>query len=286
MNFDYEVVVVGSGTAGLTAATRLSRAGQRALVLERDLFGGNLQHTGVIVDYPDVPEGTTGADLAGKLLEQATSSGATVEQGDVSAIELFSKSRWAACTDGRGFSCAVVILAVGTHFTRLGLPNEEKFRGRGVVDCTPCDAGFFVDRDVVVYGSHDYAVRDERYLTSVGSRVTRLEPERVRIEAIVGSDRVEGLDVLDIATRTARRLPTDGLFVRTGTEPATSGFVETLDLDSAGFIVTGEHQETSARHVLACGDARSGSTPQIRCAIADGVRAAEQALLELRQQRI
>jgi thioredoxin reductase (NADPH) len=277
MNFDYGVVVVGSGPAGLTAATQLSANGHRTLVLERDLFGGNLQHTGQIDDYSEFPQGILGADLAGKLIEQATSSGATIEHGDVSAIELFSRSRWVACSDGRGFSCAVVILASGTHYIRLGLANEEKFRGRGVVDCTPCDAGFFVDRDVVVYGSHNYARRDAKYLADLGCRVTMLLPERVRIDAIVGDDRLEALALMDLATSASEKLPAQGLFIRTGMEPSTAAFADTLDLDEQGYVLTNDELETSAPHVLACGDVRAGATPKLSSAVADGARAATRA---------
>src|SRR5437667_5993553 len=206
MALDFDVVIVGSGPAGLTAGLHLSRAGHRALVLEKELYGGNLQHTGQIDDYPGCPDGIVGAQLAGQMLEQATASGVTLDQGECTGVELFSRSRWVACSDGRGFSCGVVILACGTHYTRLGLANEENLRGRGVVDCTPCDAGFFVNRDVVVYGSNDYALRDARYLAELGARVTLLSPDDVhirdlrfrahhgvRLAAIVGNDRGEGV---------------------------------------------------------------------------------------------
>jgi thioredoxin reductase (NADPH) len=277
MAFDYDVVIVGSGPAGLAAGVHLCRAGHRALVLEKELYGGNLQHTTQIDDYPGFPNGITGAQLAGEMLDQATASGVKLEQGEVSGVEIFSKSRWVACSDGRAFSCGVVILACGTHYTKLGLANEEKFRGRGVVDCTPCDAGFFVDRDVVVYGSHEYALRDARYLADLGARVTLLSPEDVRLDAIVGSDRVEGVVYSVAATGTQHHLRAHGVFIRIGTEPSSDGLDEIVELDPAQHVITNAQLETSAPYVLACGDVRSGAQRTIAAAIDDGARAAARA---------
>jgi thioredoxin reductase (NADPH) len=272
--FDYDVVIVGSGPAGLTAGLHLSRAGRRALVLEKDLFGGNLQHTVEIDDYPGYPDGITGADLAGCMLEQAISSGVTVEQGEVGDIELFSRSRWVACTDGRGFSCGIVILAVGTHYTKLGIPNEEKFRGRGVVDCTPCDGGFFVGRDVVVYGSTDHAQRDAKYLSDLGARVRILAPDDARLEAILGTDRVEGIRYSVKTTGAHQEAAVQGVLVRVGIQPATQFLDNSVERDAGGYVLTNSQLETSARFVLACGDARAGSTACIAAAVGEGAVAA------------
>jgi thioredoxin reductase (NADPH) len=277
MAFDYDVVIVGSGPAGLTAGLHLTRAGCRTLVLERDLFGGNLQHTGQIDDYPGFPTGIAGAQLAGQMIDQATANGVVLEQGEVSGVELFSRSRWVACDDGRGFSCGVVILACGTHYTRLGLPNEDKFRGRGVVDCTPCDGGFFVDRDVVVYGSTDFALRDVAYLSEVGARVTRLAPESTRLEAILGTDRVEAVEYTLLADGAREHLPTYGVLIRVGTQPSTDGLEDVVELDATRHIVTNSQLDTSAPCVLACGDVRAGATPCIAAAVGEGASAAARA---------
>jgi thioredoxin reductase (NADPH) len=300
LTFDHDVVIVGGGPAGLTAGLHLSRAGLRAIVLEKELFGGSLQHTDHIADYPGFPNGISGAQLAAQIIEQATTNGVTLEQADVSGVELFSRSRWVACSDGRGFSCRVVILAAGTHYTRLGLDNEERFRGRGVVDCTPCDGGFFVDREVVVYGSTDYALRDALYLAELGGRVTVLAPEAelqagpslrdrarahgaisvrqgVRLEAILGSDRVEGVVCATLDGERREQLRADGVLVRIGTEPSTHMLVDTVDLDANGYVVVDPDLRTSARFVLACGDIRSGSHPSVSAAVGDGALAAAKA---------
>jgi thioredoxin reductase (NADPH) len=290
MAFDFDVVIVGSGPAGLTAGLHLSRASHRALVLEKELYGGNLQHTGRIDDYPGYPDGIAGAQLAGQMIDEATASGVTLEQGQVSGVENFSKSRWVACSDGRGFSCGVVILACGTHYTKLGLPNEDKLRGRGVVDCTPCDAGFFVGQDVVVYGSNDYALRDALYLFEQGARVTLLSPDNVltrdfrvrahrgvRLDAIVGSDRVEGVRFSKPAIGAQEYLPVSGVLIRVGTEPSTDGLEDVVELDSTRHVITNAQLETSTPYVLACGEVRSGTQQRIAVAIDEGARAAARA---------
>jgi thioredoxin reductase (NADPH) len=163
------------------------------------------------------------------------------------------------------------------HYTRLGLANEAKLRGRGVVDCTPCDAGFFVDRDVVVYGSTDYALRDARYLGALGARVTLLSPDKVRLDAIVGSDRVEGVRYSVLATGALESLPAAGVLIRIGTEPSTDGLDDVVELDAAHHVITNARLETSAPYVLACGDVRSGARQTIAIAVGEGVAAAARA---------
>jgi thioredoxin reductase (NADPH) len=296
--FDYDVVIVGGGPAGLTAGLHLSRAGHKTLLLEKELYGGSLQHTDTVDDYPGFPEGITGAQLAAQMIDHATTSGLALDQADVTSVEVFSRSRYVACADGRGFSCGVVILAGGLRFRSLGLPQEETFRGRGVIDCTPCDSGFFVDRPVVIVGSTDFAVRDAIHLTSVGARVTLLAdtPElqatprwrsrldatdgitvhfSARVDSIVGSDRLESIEYSTGASQD--RLSAAGLAVRIGTEPATAWLEDVVDLTTDQRIVVNACLETSARYVLAAGDIRGGARPTVASAVGDGANAAARA---------
>jgi thioredoxin reductase (NADPH) len=296
--FDYDVVIVGGGPAGLTAGLHLSRAGRKTLLLEKELYGGSLQHTDFIDDYPGFPDGITGAQLASQMIEHASASGLTLDQADVTGVELFSRSRYVACSDGRGFSCGVVIIAGGLRFRTLGLPAEETFRGRGVIDCTPCDSGFFVDRPVVIVGSTDFAVRDAVHLASVGAHVTLLSDSAelhastrwqtrlgeangvtikyaTRVESIVGSDRVEAVEVASDANR--ERLPTVGIAVRLGTEPATAWLEDVVDLAADRRVVVNACLETSGRFVLAAGDIRHGAHSTIAAAVGDGANAAARA---------
>lgn len=288
---DYKVVIVGGGPAGLTAALHLAQAGHSTVVLERDLFGGNLQHTARIDDYSAYPDGITGANLAAAMIEQATAAGVVLEQAEVSGLELFSRSRWVACADGRGFSCKVVILAGGTRYQHLGLPNEDRLRGRGVIDCTPCDGGFFVGEPVAVYGSSHYARLDATYLSNLGAKVTLLAPETdvppaegvdvrggVQLLGILGEERVDGIVYTDTATRTEEKLAVRGVAIRTSSVPNTEALSEVVDCDADGRIVVDADLATSAPYVLACGDIRTGSLGGVASAVADGTRAARAAI--------
>ena len=269
----------------------LARAGHPTLILERELWGGNLQHVARIDDYPAYPEGVTGAQLAAELIEAATSAGAKLEQAEVSGLELFSRSRWVACSDGRGFSCKVVILAGGTRYQSLGLPNEERLRGRGVIDCTPCDGGFFVHQPVAVYGSNRYAVQDAAYLAELGANVMLLAPEtdvphvsgrrpsRLACElvGIVGDERVEAIVCADLATRAEEQLAVRGVAIRTASVPNSVAVSDVVDCDPDGYVTTDADLATSAAFVLACGDIRGGGIRGVASAVEEAARAAAHA---------
>jgi thioredoxin reductase (NADPH) len=267
-NLDYDVIIVGSGPSGLTAGASLARAGRRTLVLERDVYGGALQHISSIRDYSAYPDGISGADLASALLERATDAGVKLEQAEVNGVEVFSRSRFVATTEGRGFSCGVVIVASGCRFISLGLPAEARLRGRGVIDCTPCDAGFYVGKPVVVVGSGEYAERDARYFLEVGAQVRQLPS----VDAILGDERVEGVRYL------AEQVPAAGIAVRIGTEPNTEWLADLLELDADGRVPVNARMQTEAPFVLAIGDLRNGSSQTVGGAVADGDAAARRAM--------
>jgi thioredoxin reductase (NADPH) len=291
--FDYDVIVVGSGPAGLTAGSHLAQAGHRVLVLERDVYGGALQHVDRIDDFDAFPEGISGADLASQLLDRATADGVTLDQADVSGVEVFSRSRWVACSDGRGFSCGVVIISGGARFRSLGLPAEQRLRGRGIIDCTPCDAGFYSGKPVVVVGSDDYAVRDAAHLTSMGARVTllseadRLTTERklhdvdvrlgAHVESIVGDERVERVTFSAGSLQEVQEVVASGIAVRIGLEPNTDWLADLVELDSEGRVPVDARADTELRFVLAAGDIRSATSLTVQGAVADGRAAAVRA---------
>jgi len=265
---DYDVVVVGSGPAGLSAGSALGRGGYRTLVLERDVYGGALQHIDRIDDYARYPSGISGADLASALLDQASTDSVKLDQADVTGVEVFTRSRFVASSEGRGYSCSVVILAGGSRFRRLGLPAEERLRGRGVIDCTPCDAAFYVGKPVVVVGASDYAERDARYFSSIGANVQRLPS----LEAIVGEDCVERV------IHAGQEMPVAGVAIRIGIQPNTEWLADLLELDPEDLVPVNHEFETALRFVLAAGDLRAGSPCTVAAAIADGQAAAARAI--------
>jgi thioredoxin reductase (NADPH) len=234
------------------------------------------------------------------MAEEAAGSGLRLMQAEVNGIEVFSSTRWVGCDDGSGYSAAVVIVAAGSRFKKLGVPGEELLRGRGVIECTPCDGGFFRGRTVAVCGSDDHALADAMYLARLAARVTvltrspdlRADADRGRralahpgievrcgtnLEAILGSDRVEGVALTDVATGRRETLQVDGVVVRVGSRPNTDFLAEVVDLDPGGQVVTSGGVETSTPGVLAVGDVRSGSRPRVAAAVDDGTAAALRA---------
>jgi thioredoxin reductase (NADPH) len=279
---DYEVVVVGGGPAGLTAGLHLARAGRRALLLEKSVYGGNLENVEWLEDDPAFPGGIAGAQRASDLAEAATAAGLEVRNLEVTGLELFSSTRWVACEGGQGFSAQVVVLAGGTRFRKLGVPGEAQFSGRGVIECTPCDGGLFLGRTVAVYGSGDHARADARTLSRFAARLEVLDPAEKHLVAVLGSDRVEGLELTDVATGRSETMAVDGVAIRAGSEPITSWLDGLVELAPDGRIVTGAGLETSAAHVLAAGDIRAGSQPRVAAAVGDGEKAASRALEQLK----
>ncbi|HZV50548.1 MAG TPA: NAD(P)/FAD-dependent oxidoreductase [Candidatus Dormibacteraeota bacterium] len=303
---DYDVVIVGGGPAGLTAALDLSRAGHRTLLLERELFGGNLKHIETVDDVPGVGTGIPGAQLASELAERAAAGGVRLEEAEVTGIETYSGTRWVGCDGGRGYSTSVVIVASGRRSRKLGLPEEERLLGRGVIDCVPCDGGLFRGRVVAVYGSGDQALADALYLARLASRVilvadtpelegSQLLQERAlaepridvrcktRLEAIAGEERVEAIALARLEAGEPETVPVDGVVIRIGTTPNTEFLEGTVELDPDGQVLTGLALDTSAPYVLAAGDVRRGAQSQVAAAIADGAAAARRAAELLRR---
>lgn len=298
--FDYDAVIVGGGPAGLAAGLYLSRAKRRAVLIERDLFGGNLKNIEWVENYPGYAEGVSGAQLASEMVKQATRYGLQIEQGEVTGIEFFSSCRWVGCADGQGFTTAVVIIAAGARPRKLGVPGEDTLAGKGVFSCALCDGGHFLDRTVVVCGSGDSAVTEALYLTNLAAKVvllargpalkaTAVLQERARtnpkleircgsrVEAILGDGRVESIECFETESGLVCTLPADGVLVRVGVEPNTSYLDSVVAVDEGGQILVDARMETETPFILAAGDIRSGSPRQIVTAASDGAVAAIRA---------
>lgn len=265
--FDYDVIVVGGGPAGLTTGLELSRAGHRTLLLERHVYGGNLQHV------ERVEEGVSGADLASTLAERAAAAGLRMREAVVTGIEAFSGTRWVGCADGQGWSAAVVVVATGTRTRKLGIPGEDRLLGRGVIDCVPCDGALFRGRTVAVCGSDDFALADAEHLRRLDVRVIDL---LATLQEIHGTDRVEAITYIDASGR-RETLAVDGVVIRAGCEPNSGFLMGAVELDPDGRVITTAGLDTSAPAVLAAGDVRAGARGLVAAAVRDGTAAASRA---------
>lgn len=291
----YDIIIVGAGTAGLSAAIYGVRAGKNVLVLEANTYGGQIINTPEIENYPGI-KNTSGFEFATALYEQATGLGAKVEFEEVRAIEDHGNSK-AVVTGKETYEARSVILAAGAKNRHLGLPHEEEWVGKGVSYCATCDGAFFKGKTTAVSGGGNTALEDALFLSNYCQKVYLIhrrdqfrgdsksvallkEKENVEfvlnatIASLLGSDHVEGVEVMDKITGERRSLPIDGLFVAIGQTPQNQIFQDLVRLDESGYIVAGEDCRTSAAGIFAAGDGRTKTVRQLTTAASDGAVAA------------
>lgn len=290
-----DLIIVGAGPAGLTAAIYGGRSRLELLVIEMMMPGGWMAVTDVLENYPGV--GTVhGVELAQRMAEQAKEFGAEIVTGNVSAVE----------TGGDGFTVVAgaerhaaraLIVASGTDYRKLGVPGEVELAGRGVSYCATCDGPFYKGKEIAVVGGGDSALQEALYLTSFASKVYlvhrrdefRAVPilaERVAehdgieclcstvIERINGTDGVESVDIRSKKTDEVRTLPVSGVFLFVGLEPRTAFLGDAVETDGRGFLLTDQEMKTNVRGLLAAGDCRSKLLRQVSTAVGDGATAA------------
>ncbi|MFC1534842.1 NAD(P)/FAD-dependent oxidoreductase [Thermodesulfobacteriota bacterium] len=304
--FDWDVVIVGGGPAGITAGLYLSRARYRVLLLEKDGFGGPIRNVELIENYPGFPEGVSGAELASGMVIQATDCGLQLELGEVVDIEIFSNCKYVTCADGKGYTAAVVIVAGGAKPKKLGVPGEDTFMDKGIIHCALCDGGQFVDRVIAVCGGGDAGISEALYMAKLASKVIILEAEPaltatpilqeravanpkldircgVKVEEIIGDEQVQAIALGEVSSGRRYNLDTDGLLIYIGVEPNTSYLDGIISLDDNGQVIVNDHwMETDIPFILAAGDIRSGSPMQVVTAVGDGATAAISAQRLLR----
>lgn len=293
----YDILIVGGGTAGLTAALYARRAGRSVLVLEGGGFGGQITASPLVENYPGIPS-ISGMAFADALTGQALDLGADAELERVAAARRTGDG-FVLTAGGRSFSGRALVLATGAKHRKLGLSGEERLVGNGVSYCAVCDGAFFAGEDVAVAGGGDSALQAALFLSKRCGRVYlvhrreefRAEPCHVaalkkrenitlclsrQVTALEGADSLTGVE-LTAAGGVRERLPVTGLFVAVGQEPDNRVFAELAELDAAGYVRAGEDCRTSTPGVFAAGDCRTKELRQLTTAAADGAQAAAAA---------
>ncbi len=297
----YDIIVIGGGCAGLTAAIYAARAGKQVLVFESDAVGGQISASPNVENFPAIKQ-ISGAEFSDNLLSQATSLGAELIAEKVESIK--NGETKTVITSGGEYECKRLIIATGVKHRKLGIANEEEFEGKGISYCAVCDGMFFRDAAVAVVGGGDSAVITSLYLSNICKKVYHIHrrdefrAENYRVNQLKSKDNVElvlssnissfeGDDFLqaviteDVNTKEQTKLEIDGLFISIGHSPDNEIFRDIVDLDSDGYIVAGEDCKTSADGIYVAGDCRTKSLRQLTTAAADGSVAAVSASAEI-----
>lgn len=293
----YDILIVGGGTAGLTAAIYASRAGKTVLVLEGTGFGGQITSSPLVENYPAIPA-VSGVDYAEALTAQAKALGAEARFGRVTGVSREGE-RFLLTAGKKTFEGRSLILATGAKHRKLGVEREDELTGRGVSYCAVCDGAFFKDRDTAVVGGGDSALQSALFLSGVAKSVTLIhrrgefraqeayvvaakEKENItfalesRVTELHGEDRLTAVTVEDKDGQ-CRELTVEGLFVAVGQEPDNGAFAALAELDEGGYFRAGEDCLTKTPGVFAAGDCRSKTLRQLTTAAADGSVAATAA---------
>lgn len=290
----YDVVVIGAGASGLTTALYTARANLKTLVIEKGIYGGQLQNTAEIENYSGFSH-ISGADLSDHMYNQAIEHGVEYAYGEVEAIKYDRwRTHYIRLKSGEVIRALSVVIATGVKHRKLGIHGEEKLSGKGVSYCAICDGAFFKDQKVVVIGGGDSALEEANYLANIASEVTIIHrgtkfrgqeilqqrvfdnPKiRVRfnsqVKGVVGEDKVVGVYVIDNDNeKWASALPTDGVFIYIGLDPVTEPFESLGIVNKNGYIITNESMYTGVEGIFAVGDVRDKSVRQIATAVGDG----------------
>ena len=304
---DFDVVIIGGGPAALAAGIYICRGNYRSLLIDKDGFGGNDKNAELIENYPGFGAAVNGATLASEMIAQAAKYGLEMEIGEVAGIELYSSARCVNLTDGRSYTADALIIASGCSRKKLNVPGENDLAGKGLIECALCDGGQFEGKTVAVCGGGDTGVTEALYLTKLASKVTLYEAEprlsasailqqrahsnrklevrcRAKVAAILGSEKVEGIEIEDVHTHQREIVKVEGILVDIGMQPNTSFLNRSISLDGQKRVQVNKNMETCVPYIYAAGDVRSDSPGQVVTAVGDGATAAI-SIQKILQQR-
>ncbi|MBD3108557.1 thioredoxin-disulfide reductase [Bacillus sp. AGMB 02131] len=310
----YDVVIIGAGPAGMTAAVYTSRANLSTVMLERGVPGGQMANTEEVENYPGFDH-ILGPELSTKMFDHAKKFGAEYAYGDVKEI-IDHKSYKEINCGSKSFKARAVIIAAGAQYKKIGVPGEKELGGRGVSYCAVCDGAFFKNKELIVVGGGDSAVEEGVYLTRFASKVTivhrrdELRAQKILQDRAFANEKIDfiwnhtvkqinesngkvgSVTLVSTVTGEEQEVKTDGVFVYIGMEPLTKPFASLGITNENGYIVTNERMETKVDGIFAAGDIREKTLRQIVTATGDGSIAAQNAqhyveeLIEAEKQKI
>ncbi|MCD6427581.1 MAG: thioredoxin-disulfide reductase [Caldisericaceae bacterium] len=289
----YDIAIIGAGPGGLTAGIYAGRSRLKTLIFERLSPGGQIAVSDQVDNYPGFPEGISGKELTDRMEKQAVRFGAEIVPDEVRKIKKEGNLFELETASSGIVKSKAVIIATGADPVKLPVPEEEKFRGRGISYCATCDAAFFKDKTVAVVGGGDTAIADAIYLTKFAKEVIvvhrrdqlravkalqeeAFENPKIKFqwnsvsEHVIGENKVEGLEVKNVKTGEKVLLKVDGIFVAIGTVPNSNIVKGLVELNEKGFIKTNQNRETSVKGLFAVGDVRDTPLRQVVTAAGDG----------------
>ena len=295
----YDIIIIGAGPAGMTAAIYGRRANKKVLVLEALVPGGQIINTKRIVNYPGFSE-ISGVDFANNLFEQASNLGAEFVFDKVISIDT---KELTVTTNNNTYKTRAIILAMGVANKKTGLENEDKFLGRGVSYCATCDGNFYKGKDVCVYGWEDNALEEALYLSDICRKVYIInktsefmnkeleiklkEKDNIYfilnsdIKSIVGENTIDFIEAID-KSGNITNLDISGLFIALGKVPENNNILKDIKTDDNGYVVAREDCHTNINHIYVAGDIRDKNLRQLTTACSDGANAATMAIKEMR----
>lgn len=296
---EYDLVVIGAGPGGMTAAMYGARANLKVAMIDRGVYGGQMNNTAEVENYPGFPS-IMGPDLGEKMYKSATEQGVEFVYGDVQKIELDGQKR-IVNMDPEDITAKAVIIATGSTNRKLGIPGEEEYSGRGVSYCAVCDGAFFKDENVAVVGGGDSAISEGLYLANLAKDVDvihrrdQLRAERVLqtrafknpkmeftwdsvpVEIVGDENKVTGVKVHNKKTDEDKVIDASGVFIYIGNVPNSEPFKELKITDDQGWIITNDQMETTVPGIYAVGDVRQKKLRQIVTAVGEGGIAGQNA---------